>query len=90
MHTGSPMADLAALTLSTDSRQDRHSQVVTAVKKLIAVRGDVETGSRHDRRTRRYFDRTRNCTVGGERAATRDQRRGVLVVGVGEPGCPVR
>ena len=39
---GQSMADLAALTLSTDSRQDRHSQVVTAVKKLIAVRGDVE------------------------------------------------
>lgn len=39
---GQSMADLAALTLSTDSRQDRHSQAVAAVKKLIAVRGDVE------------------------------------------------
>lgn len=39
---GQSMADLAALTLSTDSRQDRHSHVAVAVKKLITVRGEVE------------------------------------------------
>lgn len=39
---GQSMADLAALSLSTDSDRDRQSQVAAAVKKLIAVRGYME------------------------------------------------